>query len=102
MLIGRKTIRYHPFFQPLVDRANALFEEEAKEVQFIQSVINSSCSVVLLGVDHEGNYYYLFPYESSYLFIHHKPQRSYYTTPPSSLLQGYEEKRVGLNDLRGT
>lgn len=102
MLIGRRTIRYHPLFQPLVDKVNTLLEEEAKEVQFIRSTIDTSCSVVLLGVDYEGNFYYLFPHDTSCLFIYHKSPSSYFSSSLSSLLEAGEGKNVELKDLTGT
>ena len=102
MVGGLRNSKYIPAFQPLAKKAQELIATEEKERDSFQRLIDLSCSMIELGVDHIGNYYYLFPHDSENLFIYHRiSDKPYYSLPASEVLQQYNTKKMNLNELIG-
>ena len=101
VLKGKGT-RYHPIFKPLANKAQEYLDAELKEKQYLLSTINSSPSVIELGIDRFGNYYYLFPHDTSRIFVYKKTSSSaYYTQSPSEVLKAFTSKGVSLDKVTG-
>ena len=102
MVGGLRNARYIPAFQPLAKKAQELIATEEKERDSFQELIDLSCSMIELGVDHCGNYYYLFPHDPSNLFIYRRVSSiPYFADPTSQLLQQYTSKKIDLSQLIG-
>ena len=102
MIGGLRNSKYIPAFQPLAKKAQELIATEEKERDSFQRLIDLSCSMIELGVDHIGNYYYLFPHDSENLFIYHRiSNKPYYSTTATEVLQQYNTKKIDLKELIG-